>query len=214
MPIIIKDDEKKNYEHWYLYDIEKICKLYPSSSEINNLILKQYILFIEKRYKDLTEISKELVKEWNFQNYNTFLEKVVKEHYNNYQMSIWLGEYMGMYVSYLFEINDSTTNNKIVLEFFLRKNSEKINATIHPHFIHSDFDAWHTSDKYKEEDEQYISYLNNKIINSRSKYFKSHISKQCVGTSIPSTDIEKNINCEEFLKQLDCRIQDFINIFK
>ena len=215
MPIVIKDDEeKKNYEYWHLYDIDAIHNLYPKSSEINNLILKQYISFIEKRYEDLNYVSKENIIEWNFQNYNTFFEKELKERYKDYKMAIWLGEYMGMYVSYLFEIDAPSSNNKIVLEFFFRKNSSKINSTIHPHIIHSDFDAWHASDKYNEEDEQYISNLRGQIRNSNSKFFKSHISKQCVGTSISNTDIEKSINAEEFLKQLDCRIQDFINIFK
>lgn len=221
---VLSDTDKTELDKdkgWKSYDINSIYNFFKNK-KVNDEIVNFYIEHVDRIYQDINSINKN-AENWNFFNYNCFINKVIKPKYVAvFKGGIYDYSYQGKYVStgFYFKTNHESNgwNNNVCLEIFFRPEKDTITATIHPEFKYKDGTySWKLLDKeeYKEENmsnERYRWILYDLIKYSDSKYFKTLNSKQCVGTS--KKDIDRFKEYEFIIKGFEEMIDDFINIFK
>ena len=100
---------------WITLYIDEIYKFFSKIPLTKSEILNSYVEHIKKIYNDLNVVSDKPMSEWNYNNYVTFFEKVIKEKFSKkrYDCDSWSSQYQGRLVSFIFCYRSNQQNTRL-----------------------------------------------------------------------------------------------------
>lgn len=113
----IKEGDKgfETNDCWRPFYIDDIYKFFSKIPLTKSEILNSYVEHIKQIYNDLNVVSDKPMSEWNYNNYVTFFEKVIKEKFfkKGYDCDSWSSQYQGRLVSFVFCYRSNPQNTRL-----------------------------------------------------------------------------------------------------
>ena len=100
---------------WRPFYIDDIYEFFSKIPLTKSEILNSYVAHIKQIYNDLNVVSNKPMSEWNYNNYVTFFEKVIKEKFSKkgYDCDSWSFQYQGRLVSFVFCYRSNPQNTRL-----------------------------------------------------------------------------------------------------
>lgn len=230
------DENRLENDKWIVFDIDKIWDFFSKINKTKSEILNSYIEHINTIHKDLIEISIKPMNEWDFINFQTYFDKIIKTDFNNhgfeYHFETWT--YQGRLVSLAFyyhsrnkDINVNVTKDNPcfaypILNFVYRKHSNVLIVYTHVTFHWVDLNKnvgeehwnWKYS-KYEPDVEKAKNYIEAmKAVLNKLDIKKVRSMKNERDQTISTDEIQLKGNNDEMKTKILEKIVNYFKAFK
>ena len=108
-------------DRWKKFNIDAIHNFFKEIPITKSEILNSYVEHIKQIHNDLTYVSDKSIREWNFNNFQTYFNKIIKEELskirNDFHLESW--GYQGKTCSSSFYYHPNESNDRLTKGYLM-----------------------------------------------------------------------------------------------